>query len=61
MSNRSHIKHEKEAQAIALLERVIAIHKSDGDALPGSVVSLVKQAATIMKKRRKKVGNEDKE
>lgn len=27
--------------------------KADSDALPGSVVKLVKQAQTIMKKRRK--------
>lgn len=42
-----------EERAIAILQQIIDIDKRDRDALPGSVVKLVKQAITIMKKRRK--------
>lgn len=49
----SHVKHEKEAQALVHLQRVIEMDRADRDALPGSVVKLVKQAAVILKKRRK--------
>jgi hypothetical protein len=42
-----------EERAIALLQEVLAIDQDARDALPGSVVKLVKQAVTIMKKRRR--------
>jgi len=41
-----------EEWAIAHLTQVIALDQSNRDALPGSVVRLVKQATTILKKRR---------
>jgi hypothetical protein len=41
-----------EERAIALLQQVLEIDRAGRDALPGSVVKLVKQAVTIMKKRR---------
>ena len=49
----THRKETAEEQAIALLERVIALSESDRDALPGSAVKHVKQAIAIMRKRRK--------
>jgi len=49
----THRKDTAEEQAIALLERVIALSESDRDALPGSAVKHVKQAIAIMRKRRK--------
>lgn len=49
----THRKDEKEEQAIALLQQVIDMDRADRDALPGSVVKLVKQAQVVMKKRRK--------
>jgi hypothetical protein len=49
----THRKDTAEEQAIALLERVIALSGADRDALPGSAVKHVKQALSIMRKRRK--------
>jgi hypothetical protein len=47
------VKERDEAWAIALLEQIIQRDREDRDALPGSVVKLVKQAVIIMKKRRR--------
>jgi hypothetical protein len=49
----THRKDEDEERAIALLGEVLAMDTRDRDALPGSVVRLVKQARKIMQKRRK--------
>jgi len=49
----THRKDTTEEQAIALLERVIALSDADRDALPGSAVKHVKLALAIMRKRRK--------
>jgi hypothetical protein len=49
----THRKDTAEEQAIALLERVVALSEADRDALPGSAVKHVKAALTIMRKRRK--------
>ena len=49
----THRKDTAEEQAIALLERVVALSEADRDALPGSAVKHVKQAIAIMRKRRK--------
>lgn len=49
----THRKDTAEEQAIALLERVVALSESDRDALPGSAVKHVKLAIAIMRKRRK--------
>lgn len=49
----THRKDEYEELAIVLLQQIIEIEKADRDALPGSVVKLVKRAQTIMKKRRR--------
>lgn len=43
-----------EERAIAILSQITDLDKRDRDALPGSVVKLVKQAVRILKKRRKK-------
>ena len=48
----NHRKDGAEEYVIALLSEVVAIDRRDRDALPGSVVRLVKQAITILKKRR---------
>lgn len=42
-----------EEWAIAQLRRILDLHQQSRDALPGSVIKLVKQAIAIMKKRRK--------
>jgi hypothetical protein len=42
-----------EEQAIALLQRVVAMSEADRDALPGSAVRHVKLAIAIMRKRRR--------
>ena len=47
------MKRRDEAWALALLEQVIQRDREDRDALPGSVVKLVKQAAKIMRRRRR--------
>lgn len=47
------MKERSEARAIALLEEIVQMDRSDRDALPGSVVKLVKQALVIMRKRRR--------
>jgi hypothetical protein len=49
----THRKDTAEEQAIALLERVVALSDADRDALPGSAVKHVKLAIAIMRKRRK--------
>jgi len=46
-----HVKDRDERWALALLKRIIQRDREDRDALPGSVVKLVKQAAVILKKR----------
>lgn len=51
-----HRKDKEEEQAIALLRQVIDISERDRDALPGSAVSHVKDALTIMRKRRRRSG-----
>jgi hypothetical protein len=45
------MKHTPEARAIALLEAIVKMDRADRDALPGSVVKLVKQALRILRKR----------
>lgn len=47
------MKRINEQAALQHLNRVIEMDKVDRDALPGSVVKLVKQAAIILKKRQK--------
>ena len=42
-----------EERAIQVLQELIDMDRQDRDALPGSVVKLVKQAQTILKKRRR--------
>lgn len=49
----THRKDIDEEWAIAHLQQIVDLDKRDHDALPGSVVKLIKQAQTIMKKRRK--------
>jgi hypothetical protein len=49
----THRKDTAEEQAIALLQRVVALSEADRDALPGSAVKHVKLALGIMRKRRK--------
>lgn len=49
----THRKDECEEWAIARLQDIINLDLADRDALPGSVVKLVKQAQVIMKKRRR--------
>ncbi len=49
----THRKDKAEEQAIALLQRVVAMSEADRDALPGSAVKHVKLAIAIMRKRRK--------
>jgi hypothetical protein len=46
------MKRRDEAWSLALLEQIIERDREDRDALPGSVVKLVKQAAVILRKRR---------
>ena len=46
-----HIKDIHELRALALLQQVIDMSNQDRDALPGSVVKKVKDAAKILKKR----------
>ena len=50
----THRKDKAEEQAIALLERVVAMAEADRDALPGSAVKHVKLAIAIMRKRRRR-------
>jgi hypothetical protein len=49
----THRKDIQEERAIALLQQVLTIDREDRDALPGSVVRLVKEAVRIMQKRRR--------
>ena len=46
-----HKKDKDELWALALLERIIQRDREDRDALPGSAVKNVKDAAKIIKKR----------
>lgn len=46
-----HVKDRDELRALALLEQIIQRSREDRDALPGSVVKLVKDASRILKKR----------
>ncbi len=55
----AHRKDKAEEQAIALLERVVAMSDADRDALPGSAVKHVKLAIAIMRKRRKQESSDD--
>ena len=50
MPHRSDV-HEE--WAIYYLEKLVELSEANRDALPGTVVKLVKQAITIMKKRRR--------
>ena len=45
-----------EERAISLLEQVIDIDRCNRDALPGTVVGLVKRAVVVLKKRRRRRG-----
>jgi len=49
----THRKDQAEEQAIALLQRVVAMSEADRDALAGSAVKHVKLAIAIMRKRRR--------
>ena len=49
----THRKDKAEEQAIALLQRVVAMSEADRDALSGSAVKHVKLAIAIMRKRRR--------
>jgi hypothetical protein len=51
------MKRRDEAWALALLQKIIERDREDRDALPGSVVKLIKQAAVILRKRRQSVGD----
>lgn len=47
----AHVKDRDELWALALLQQIIERDRQDRDALPGSAVRLVKEAAKIIKKR----------
>lgn len=47
------MKEQPEALALALLLRIVDIDKQDRDALPGTVVGLVKRAVKILRKRQR--------
>ncbi len=49
----THRKDIHEEWAIQRLQEIVDLDNRDHDVLPGSVVKLVKQAQTIMKKRRR--------
>jgi hypothetical protein len=49
----THRKDHDEEWALRLLEQIIERDRADRDALPGAVVRKVKDAATILRKRRK--------
>jgi len=49
----AHRKDKAEEQAIALVERVVAMSQADRDAPPGWAVKHVKLAIAIMRKRRR--------
>ena len=49
----THRKDVAEERAIVLLEQIVALDLADRDALPGSVVKLVKRALVILRKRRR--------
>jgi hypothetical protein len=53
VSPKRHDKHEE--WAIQRLQEIVELDRINRDALPGSAVRHVKQALTIMKKRRKAV------
>jgi hypothetical protein len=45
-----HRKHEDERWALRLLEKIVERSRQDRDALPGSVVGLVKRAAVVLRR-----------
>jgi hypothetical protein len=45
------VKENDEAWALAILLKIVERDRQDRDALPGSVVKLVKEAITILRKR----------
>ncbi len=49
------MKRQSEEWAIQHLQKIMDLEKRDGDALPGSVIKLVRRAIVIMRKRRKNV------
>jgi len=51
-----HIKDRDERWALEKLEEIIQRDREDRDALPGSAVKLVKDAARILRKRRERKG-----
>ncbi|MBI4434670.1 hypothetical protein HY635_02540 [Candidatus Uhrbacteria bacterium] len=51
-----HVKDRDERWALERLEEIIERDREDRDALPGSVVKLVKDAARILRKRREHKG-----
>ena len=53
MSKKRQDKHEE--RAIKLLEQIVDLDRQNRDALSGSAVKKVKEALTILKKRRTKV------
>lgn len=46
-----HVKDGAELYALRKIEDVLAIDQRDRDALPGTVVNLLKQARTVLRKR----------
>jgi hypothetical protein len=49
----THRKDRDEEWALRLLEQILERDRADRDALPGAVVGKVKEAAVILRKRRK--------
>lgn len=49
----THRKDRDEEWALQLLEQILERDRADRDALPGAVVSKVKEAARILRKRRR--------
>lgn len=48
----THRKDIAEERAIVILQQIVDMDKQDRDCLPGSAVKHVKEALTIMRKRR---------
>jgi hypothetical protein len=48
-----HMKDRDERWALRLLEQIIRRDREDRDALPGSVVKLIKKAIKILRKRQR--------
>lgn len=51
-----HVKDRDERWALGLLEQIVARSREDRDALSGSVVGLVKQAARMLRQRQEHKG-----